>query len=83
MIDSAYVVRMARSNGRQSRNLYGVAGRLSDSGRRRKRRAFCRSIHGTFNHLFNHQTHQRGQVHCMLARAGERPDDTDLPFMLE
>jgi uncharacterized damage-inducible protein DinB len=34
-------------------------------------------------HLFNHQTHHRGQVHCMLTQAGERPTDTDLPFMPE
>ena len=32
-------------------------------------------------HLFNHQTHHRGQVHAMLTAAGERPDDTDIPFM--
>jgi uncharacterized damage-inducible protein DinB len=32
-------------------------------------------------HLFNHQTHHRGQVHAMLTAAGARPDDTDLPFM--
>ncbi len=29
-------------------------------------------------HLFNHQTHHRGQVHCMLTQAGGKPDDTDL-----
>ena len=29
-------------------------------------------------HFFNHQTHHRGQVHCMLTQAGERPQDTDL-----
>jgi uncharacterized damage-inducible protein DinB len=34
-------------------------------------------------HLYNHQTHHRGQVHCMLTQAGEHPDDTDLPFMPE
>jgi uncharacterized damage-inducible protein DinB len=34
-------------------------------------------------HLFNHQTHHRGQVHYMLTQAGERPADTDLPFMPE
>lgn len=33
-------------------------------------------------HLFNHQTHHRGQVHCMLTQAGGWPSDTDLPFML-
>jgi len=34
-------------------------------------------------HMFNHQTHHRGQVHCMLTQAGGRPHDTDLPFMPE
>ena len=33
-------------------------------------------------HMFNHQTHHRGQVHCMLTAAGAAPaEDTDLPFM--
>ena len=32
-------------------------------------------------HLFNHQTHHRGQVHAMLTAAGARPEATDLPFM--
>jgi uncharacterized damage-inducible protein DinB len=32
-------------------------------------------------HFFNHQTHHRGQVHCMLTQAGGKPGDTDLPFM--
>jgi uncharacterized damage-inducible protein DinB len=32
-------------------------------------------------HVFNHQTHHRGQVHCLLTQAGIRPSDTDLPFM--
>ena len=32
-------------------------------------------------HFFNHQTHHRGQIHCMLTQAGSRPDDTDLPLM--
>ena len=32
-------------------------------------------------HLFNHQTHHRGQAHCMLTAAGAKPADTDLPFM--
>src|SRR5947209_7427931 len=31
-------------------------------------------------HMFNHQTHHRGQVHCMLTQAGGKPGDTDLPF---
>lgn len=32
-------------------------------------------------HMFNHQTHHRGQVHAMLTAAGAMPGDTDLPFM--
>ena len=31
-------------------------------------------------HLFNHQTHHRGQVHCMLTKCGVQPGATDLPF---
>jgi uncharacterized damage-inducible protein DinB len=34
-------------------------------------------------HFFNHQTHHRGQVHCMLTQAGGKPHDTDLPFLAE
>jgi len=29
-------------------------------------------------HMFNHQTHHRGQVHCMLTQAGQKPGATDL-----
>jgi uncharacterized damage-inducible protein DinB len=32
-------------------------------------------------HMFNHQTHHRGQVHCMLTQAGAKPTDTDLTLM--
>jgi uncharacterized damage-inducible protein DinB len=31
-------------------------------------------------HMFNHQTHHRGQVHCMLTQAGVKPGTTDLPL---
>jgi len=31
-------------------------------------------------HMFNHQTHHRGQVHCLLTQNGLKMDDTDLPF---
>ena len=34
-------------------------------------------------HMFNHQTHHRGQVHCMLTQCGVKPGDTDLPFRSE
>jgi uncharacterized damage-inducible protein DinB len=32
-------------------------------------------------HMFNHQTHHRGQVHSMLTQAGGKPHDTDLTVM--
>ncbi|WP_422065131.1 DinB family protein [Shimia sp.] len=32
-------------------------------------------------HMFNHQTHHRGQVHAMLTSAGQKTSDTDLIFM--
>jgi len=34
-------------------------------------------------HMFNHQTHHRGQVHCLLTQAGGPPHDTDLPMLAE
>ncbi|NQX94434.1 MAG: damage-inducible protein DinB [Erythrobacter sp.] len=34
-----------------------------------------------FTHLFNHQTHHRGQVHAMLTAAGANPKDTCLFIM--
>ena len=34
-------------------------------------------------HLFNHQTHHRGQAHSLLTQAGATPEDTDLPFILD
>lgn len=34
-------------------------------------------------HMFNHQTHHRGQVHVMLTSLGTLPGDTDIPFMPE
>ena len=34
-------------------------------------------------HMFNHQTHHRGQVHCLLTQAGGKPHDTDLPLTPE
>lgn len=34
-------------------------------------------------HMFNHQTHHRGQAHAMLTAAGAKPADTDLIFMEE
>jgi uncharacterized damage-inducible protein DinB len=33
------------------------------------------------SHFFNHQTHHRGQVHCLLTQAGGKPHDTDLSIL--
>ena len=35
------------------------------------------------SHLFNHQTHHRGQAHALLTRAGQQTGATDLPFILD
>ncbi|MBG1231126.1 DinB family protein [Aestuariivirga litoralis] len=32
-------------------------------------------------HIFNHQTHHRGQVHALLTSFGAKPDATDIAFM--
>ena len=32
-------------------------------------------------HMFNHQTHHRGQIHAMLTAAGAKPGATDLMLM--
>ena len=37
----------------------------------------------TVAHFFNHQTHHRGQAHCLITRAGVRPDDTDIPWVVD
>jgi len=34
-------------------------------------------------HMFNHQTHHRGQIHAMLTAAGAKTEDTDLFAMPE
>jgi uncharacterized damage-inducible protein DinB len=33
-------------------------------------------------HMFNHQTHHRGQAHAILTACGAKTGDTDLPFVL-
>jgi len=42
---------------------------------------FTRAKWVLVTHMFNHQTHHRGQVHCMLTQAGIKPHDTDLQLM--
>lgn len=34
-------------------------------------------------HLFNHQTHHRGQAHALITQAGVQPADTDLPWIID
>ena len=34
-------------------------------------------------HMFNHQTHHRGQVHAMVTAAGGKGWVSDLPFLPE
>lgn len=34
-------------------------------------------------HLFNHQTHHRGQAHDLITQAGVRPAATDLPWIVD
>jgi uncharacterized damage-inducible protein DinB len=36
----------------------------------------------TVTHLFNHQTHHRGQAHALLSRFGQDTRGTDLPFVM-
>lgn len=34
------------------------------------------------SHMFNHQTHHRGQAHALLTRFGAKTQDTDLPWAI-
>ncbi|HYF08233.1 MAG TPA: DinB family protein [Acetobacteraceae bacterium] len=34
-------------------------------------------------HFFNHQTHHRGQAHCLITQQGVKPEDTDLPWAVD
>lgn len=34
-------------------------------------------------HMFNHQTHHRGQAHALLTRCGAKTQDTDLPWVID
>ena len=47
------------------------------------KREFSRPVWQLVTHFFNHQTHHRGQVHCMLTQAGAKPGITDLPGLPE
>ncbi len=37
----------------------------------------------TVVHFFNHQTHHRGQAHCLITQSGVTPADTDLPWVVD
>lgn len=34
-------------------------------------------------HVFNHQTHHRGQIHALVTAAGAAVEDTDLPWVVD
>lgn len=34
-------------------------------------------------HFFNHQTHHRGQAHCLITQQGVAPAATDLPWVVD
>jgi uncharacterized damage-inducible protein DinB len=34
-------------------------------------------------HVFNHQTHHRGQAHCLISQNGVTPADIDLLLILD
>ncbi|WP_119167965.1 DinB family protein [Algihabitans albus] len=44
-------------------------------------REFSQPLWLLATHVFNHQTHHRGQIHALLTAAGAKPGATDLPFM--
>ena len=61
----------------------GTCGRFDLAFQRRQARDISKPKWLLVTHLFNHQTHHRGQVHCMLTQAGGKPHDTDLQYMPE
>src|SRR5256714_1035622 len=48
-----------------------------------RKRDFTKPRWQLVTHMFNHQTHHRGQVPCMLTQAGGKPHSTDLPALPE
>lgn len=43
---------------------------------------FEQPLHPVLTHVFNHQTHHRGQVHQMLSESGAEPPAIDLIYFL-
>ncbi len=46
-------------------------------------REFTRDTALVVTHMFNHQTHHRGQAHALITGFGEETGATDLPFVLD
>ena len=44
--------------------------------------AFENTVSDILTHMFNHQTHHRGQVHCLLSQTDVAPPELDLIFYL-
>ncbi|MBU6439540.1 MAG: DinB family protein [Betaproteobacteria bacterium] len=47
-----------------------------------KGQPYCRELHGLLLHMFNHQTHHRGQATTLLTQAGADVGVTDLLALL-
>jgi uncharacterized damage-inducible protein DinB len=46
-------------------------------------REMTRPLWVLVGHVFNHQTHHRGQAHALITRAGAATGDTDLPWVVD
>lgn len=68
----AYAERIGEAEGEQ------ILDYRTQSGARVRKR-----VDGVLTHLFNHQTHHRGQVTTLLSQLGVDPGDTDLLLTLE
>lgn len=51
---------------------------VNSAGLRQERPAWV-----TVTHFFNHQTHHRGQAHCLVTQTGVKTPDTDLPWVID
>ena len=78
---------LARYNRWMNERLYAACASMPDELRKRDRRAYFRTIHGTLNHLllgdrpWLDQTHHRGQLTTLLSQCGVDPGLTDLIWL--
>ena len=74
---------MASYNAWQNKGLRQVVDVMSEDDLRKERGAIFGSSNAEVTHVFNHQTHHRGQIHAMVTAAGHALPATDLVFMPE